>query len=84
MTNPPAEQTKMVKIKAIYPIRVPKVVKGKEIEEIVSPGQTAEVSEEDAREFCDRKFNIGMKEHFGPLERRAARRTMVTRAERVK
>lgn len=89
MTKPPVEQTKMVKVKVLYPIRVTRTYKGKEVEEVVTPGtdkapRIVEVSEEEAKEFCDTKFDIGMKEHFGPLERRSARRTSVVRAERVK
>lgn len=57
MKNPPKKQTRMVKIVVKHPIRV---MKGKD-EHIVTEGQTVEVTEEEAREFCDKAFDIGHK-----------------------
>lgn len=80
MNNPPKAQAKLVKIKAIQPIRFGP----KDDPKIITPGQTAEVSEEDAAEFCDKKFDMGYKDKFGSSEKRDAVKHIVTRAERVK
>lgn len=59
MTAPDKSKQKMVKIQAVYPIRlgdhwdekVKGVVPGKEIK----PGEIVEVTEEEAQQFCDHK-----------------------------
>lgn len=80
MTNPPKDQAKMVKIKAIHPIRVGQGVE----EQVVTPGNIAMVTEEEAREFCDKKFDIGFKDTFGNRHPSEAQKKTVIRAERVK
>jgi hypothetical protein len=79
MSNPPTDQTKMVKIKAIYPIRVGKG----DAETVITPGNTVEVSESEAKEFCDKSFNLGMKDTFGNRHPSEAHAKIVKRAERV-
>lgn len=72
-------QTRMVKIKALQPIRLTR----EGGEKIVAPGQTAEVTEDEAREFCDKKFDIGVRDYFGNSDKKALKNTVVKRAERV-
>jgi hypothetical protein len=79
MTNPPSSQTKMVRIKAIYPIRLGE---GK-LEHVVTEGNVVSVSEEDAKEFCDKKYLIGYRDNGG-YQTRGAKETQVYRAVRVK
>jgi hypothetical protein len=81
MTNPPASQVKMVKVKALHPIRV---MKGGH-EHIVTPGQVAEVTPEEAHEFCDKKFQLGHRDAFGNIDPMmdASVKKEITRAVRV-
>jgi hypothetical protein len=79
MTNPPKKQTKMVKIKAIYPIRV---MDGKN-EKIITEGSTCEVTEEEAKEFCDKEFNTGYRDVFGYSDPRAVKPVVAKRAVRL-
>lgn len=79
LNHPPKAQTKMVKIKAIYPIRIGE---GKS-EHVVTEGKTVDVTEEDAKEFCDRKYSIGHREGSGGYQTRGAKETQVFRAVRV-
>lgn len=80
LVNPPKAQTRMVKIKATYPIRI---MNGKD-EHIIQPGTTAEVSEEEAKEFCDKKIDIGYKDTFGNSDPSLVHRKSAIRAVRVK
>ena len=79
LINPPTKQVKMVKIRAKYPIRINR----EGLEDIVSIGQTADVTEEEAKEFCDKEFNIGHKDRFGNLDVVMDKTKKVVRAERV-
>jgi hypothetical protein len=80
LTSPPVKQARMVRIKAIHPIRT---MKG-DVEVITTPGNTVEVTEDEAKEFCDRPFDIGYKQAFGNIDPSMARKTVIHRAERVK
>lgn len=88
MMNPPKVQTRMVKIKANYPLRVVRPGKdsdGKDVnvEHIVKEGTTTEVTEAEASEFCDKEFNLGYKNTFGNIDSNAIKQVKVKRAERV-
>lgn len=78
MTNPP-KQLKMVKIKTIYPIRVMR--EGAEV--IVKEGNVVEVTEDEAKEFCDKEFKLGYKDIFGNVDPHAFKPKNAKRAERV-
>lgn len=80
MTNLPVNETRMVKIKTIYPIRL-KEKDGSE--RIITEGNTAMVTEDEAKEFCDRKFDVGHKNQFGNADPSDHSRMSVRRAERV-
>lgn len=88
MVNP-GKQVQMVKVKVHHPIRI--VRDG--IEQIIQPDQNADVSkrkqtiaeitEEEAKEFCDREFDIGYREIFGNVPKGYVKTTIVKRAERI-
>lgn len=80
MTNPPGGQSKMVKIKAVHPIRLSRG--GQVGDMVVTEGQTVDVTEAEAKEFCDKDFNIGHRNTFG-YQDVAAPHSMVKRAVRV-
>lgn len=55
LVNPPSKQTKMVRIKTLLPIR--RQVGPTPLDtEIVNPGTTLEVTEDEAKMFCDKSF----------------------------
>ena len=89
MTTQPA-QKRMVKIRALAPIRVDRgEFKGQPVEHVVQPGEVVEVSEAEAKEFCDKKIDVGYKGKmkgtgFGSHHPSDMQKTFVTRAERVK
>jgi hypothetical protein len=81
MTTPGlASHPKLVKIRALAPIRV----KRNGIDEILSPGDVSEVSEDEAKEFADRVFvgNYGVSGEHGE-NFAEANRYKVKRAERL-
>lgn len=82
-SNIPTEAPKknLVTIKAVYPIRL---TEKDGSEKIVSVGQTADVTEEQAKEFCDTKFDLGYTDTFGERDERDIKKTIVSRAVRVK
>jgi hypothetical protein len=82
MTNPPVKQTKMIKIKATQPIRLDRESNGKLSSVDVQPGTVVEVTEEEAQEFCDRKFK-GYHAFDGERSEKDAPRSEITRAVRV-
>ena len=57
MTNAPTKQVRMVKIKTVHPIRLGE---GKD-ETVITENSVVSVTEEQAKEFCDRKYPIGHK-----------------------
>ncbi len=79
MVNAPKTQTKLVKIKANTAIRLTK----DGVEEIITEGKVVEVSEEDAREYCDREFNLGYKDTFGNFDPHSVKPKVIRRAVRV-
>lgn len=81
MVASPKSTTQMVKIRAKSPIRLYDENKN---EIIVNPGEETEVTEAQAKEFCDKQIDIGYKNTFGERDKRDIQRTMVIRAERVK
>lgn len=74
----PAGVPRLVKVRALQPIRP----SGQQ--NIYAPGEIVEVTEEDAKEFCDRVFvgNYGMSGMF-PEQQAEAIRHRIKRAERV-
>lgn len=84
------KQSEMVKVKLNSPIRINRGGS----DTIISPDQnpdpklrkevTVDLTEEEAVEFCDKKFDLGYKDKFGSSEARDARKHTVYRAERVK
>ena len=85
LVNPPVNQTRMVKIKAKTPIRTMRKEGSMEVEHIHQPGSVIEVTEEEAKEFCDKKISIGHKgQGFGNFEKQTVQERFVVRAERVK
>ena len=87
---PVAAKEKLVKIKVLYPIR--RMING--VEHVHTPDQhidpakrrdvIVEVTEDEAKQFCDTKFDIGYTDTFGDRDKRDIKRTIVHRAERVK
>lgn len=75
---PAKTKLKMVKIKALCPIRLSSE-DGQE--HVINEGTEAMVTEEEAKFFCDTRFAIGHKDFSG--YRTAARETLATRAVRV-
>ena len=74
----PAGKRRLVKIKAITPIRVPS---GKDFA-TVEPGTEVEVEEDVAAEYCDKSFH-GMYSFGGERPLSTATRHVVKRAVRV-
>lgn len=80
---------KMVKIKALHPIRVYTMAEDGEgkpikVENVVQPDTEVEVTEAEAREFCDKTFDLGYTDIFGERDDRDIKKTFRTRAVRVK
>lgn len=74
LVNPPVNQTKMVKIRTLRPIR---------IGDTVTPeGQEVHVTEDQAKEFCDRAFK-GPYSFAGERLEDPAPRGIIKRAERI-
>lgn len=69
-----AAPKKMVKIRAKYPIQDQGIS--------LAPGDVADVPEDMAKEFCDRKFDFGY-DWSGERDSASATRRMLARAERV-
>lgn len=80
MVSAPKTQTKMVKIRAKSPIRIMK----EGVEHVIQPGEVADVSDAEAKEFCDKKIDIGYKNTFGNRHPSDIKKEFVVRAERVK
>lgn len=82
LVAPAPNVPRLVKIRALLPIMPSGQVKGQE--QIVAPGTVLEVTEEDAKEFCDRIFvgNYGMSGMF-PEQQAELTRHRIKRAERV-
>lgn len=79
LVNPPTKQVKMVKIKTSQAIRLNR----DNSETIVPPGKVIDVTEDEAKEFCDRQFKLGMRDTFGNFDKNTVRPTIIRRAERV-
>lgn len=79
LVNPPKKQTRMVKIRAKTPIRIMR----DGAEHIHVEGAVFEATEEEAKEFCDKKISIGYKDTFGQYEGNSLTEKQVVRAERV-
>lgn len=77
LINPPTKQVKMVKARVLLPIRLT------HDSLVIEPGNEVEMTEDQAKEFCDREFT-GMTTYFGkrecnditagPIKRRRAER----------
>lgn len=89
MVNP-GKQVQMVKVKVNHPIRV--IRDG--FESVISPDANpdkskrkavlAEITEDEAKEFCDKEFNIGFREVFGAIPAGDyIKPTVIKRAERL-
>ncbi len=78
MVNPPTQvlQSKMTKVEVMHSIRV--IRNG--AEEMYNAGQIALLTEDEAKEFCDKVFKIGHKSRFGYCD---PQETEVRRARRV-
>lgn len=78
MTAPAPSVPRLVKIRANTAIRLTGT------NQMLSPGQTGEVSEEDAKEFCDKIFvgNFGISGMFPDGQAEAVRHRL-RRADRV-
>lgn len=83
MQNPPSDETKMtskvasskmVKIQAVESIMVGK--------QMVAPGAVVMATEEEAAEYCDRRFE-GPYSHTGETTDPTPRRSVTVRAKRV-
>jgi hypothetical protein len=79
MTKPPKDQTTMVKIKTKHPIRLMR----DGAEHTVTEGQVVEVTELEAKEFCDKEFDLGYRNSFGYIDGPTTMVTKTRRAERV-
>ena len=78
MTNPPTTQTRMVKCKALTDIRLD----GRKDTPNFLAGAIVELTEDEAKEFCDKEF-VGYHSHSGSMPDAAATRTKVRRAVRL-
>lgn len=78
MANPP-KQMKMIKAKTLHPVRLMR--DGSET--IVKEGTPVELTEEEAKEFCDKDFEIGHRDVFGYQDVLASRPAKIRRAERL-
>jgi len=76
LINPPAGQTKMVKCKVISGISV------KRLGGVQSAGMLVELTEEEAKEFCDKTF-VGPYNFDGERGKKNATRTLLRRAVRI-
>lgn len=78
MIAPEGPKTKMVKIRAKSPIRLDR---GKDTVSLAE-GEVAEVTEAEAKEFCDKKFDAGF-DFGGERSVQTSTRHTIVRAERV-
>jgi len=76
LVNPPAGQTKMVKCKVISGIAV------KRLGGVQPAGKFVELTEAEAKEFCDQTF-VGPYNFDGERGKKNATRTLLRRAVRV-
>lgn len=77
MVDKPKNPTKMVKIRAERTIK-PNSLEGK----MLAAGEEAEVSEEDAKEFCDKTIS-GFADHEGEISSKNAKAQEIKRAVRL-
>lgn len=87
MTNTPkqtqmvsADAPKMVLVRTNYPIRV---MDEKGNEHIYTEGQEALLTEAQAKDFCDKEFDLGIRNYFGHYDERAMKTQKVRRATRL-
>src|SRR5574343_307340 len=76
LVNPPKEQVKMVKCKAISGIWLDRT------KNLIPPGQFVDLTEAEAKEFCDQAF-VGPYNFTGEHSKKSSTRNLIRRAVRV-